>query len=146
MADKSSTSWAARSLPYSIPTRILKGTYALNIKTLYDEFQRNYPGHGGIMTMRTLDEYGIARKDPRTISDSDPFYATGDAFISNSGKIVLIEIIPSDGIPGWIELKNTTEYEAVAIEDAGAAAVARWFTTNYDPKRVTYIPEETKLI
>jgi hypothetical protein len=79
------------------------------------------------MQVRILNDDGSTRIDQnRLIQCNEPFFLTGQVLISKHGNIVLVEVIPPDGFPGWVQLGSIPE-EADDVD----ATIKYWFTQNF---------------
>jgi hypothetical protein len=89
------------------------------------------------MQLRKLQPDGSTRIDSsRTIQDDEPFFVTGEAYVSLTGAIVLVQVIPSDGYPGWVELGEiAVQHEPGSSNDLASDRLRAWFTQREETKK-----------
>jgi hypothetical protein len=83
------------------------------------------------MQVRVLNADGSTRLGrTRLIQCDEPFFVTGQALVSKTGNIILVEVIPPDGFPGWVQL------DSIPDEDGNAdATVKYWFAQNFSSQK-----------
>ncbi len=120
-------------------TKVQPGTYMMN-----NDLKRAGLGDMGVwddvplnMQLRTLRSDGSTRIDGnRQIQDDEPFFVTGEAYVSRTGTVVLVQVIPSDGYPGWVELNKIDGVRAAGTSgDVASDAVAAWFCQRFETKK-----------
>lgn len=127
--------WTAReaSNPFVNRRKVEPGTYMMRRTS---DLTGDKYGFGDIsvfgdvptnMQVRILNADGSTRIDRnRLIQSNEPFFLTGQALVSKRGNIVLVEVIPPDGFPGWVQLDSTPD------EDGDVEATVKyWFTQNF---------------
>jgi hypothetical protein len=87
--------------------------------------------------LRELLPDGATRLDSRIISNEEPFFVTGQARIGRSNSIILVQVIPPDGYPGWLEIEAPREFSIYAPEPGYVVrdAFKAWFVSAEDFER-----------
>lgn len=81
------------------------------------------------MQLRVLHKNGTTTTDKRLVQNDEPFFVTGEAFVSTTGNVVLVQIIPGDGYPGWVELQKLDQrYTPGSTSDVALDTVSKWFS------------------
>lgn len=119
--------------------KVPAGTYMMN-----NDLKKAGLGDTGIwddvptnMQLRSLRSDGTTRIDTnRLIQDDEPFYVTGEAYVSRTGNVVLVQVVPTDGYPGWVELTKVDEHHQPGTSgDLALDCVNAWFTQRFDKVR-----------
>jgi len=129
--------------PFVTKTKVEAGTYMMAPDSA-DKATELYASRGiwgGIplnMQIRELKPDGTTRLDSnRQIQSNEPFFVTGQSYVSKQGNVVLVEIIPPDGYPGWIEIRRADDviHGHQSFNDIANETVKYWFTQTFSGKK-----------
>ncbi len=131
--------------PFVSRAKVNPGTYMMNPNLAREGLDSSFLDYGKEnvwddvplnMQLRTLSSDGTTRSDRgRMIENNEAFFVTGEAYVSKQGNVVLVQVIPSDGYPGWVELnKINSRSKPGTSGDLATDTVNSWFTQHIDTK------------
>lgn len=131
---------AVPSNSFVAKTKVEAGTYMMAPDSA-DKATESRGIWGGIplnMQIRELKPDGTTRLDSnRQIQSNEPFFVTGQSYVSKQGNVVLVEIIPPDGYPGWIEIRRADDmiHGHQSFNDIANETVKYWFAQTFSGKK-----------